>query len=67
MEDPPKQVFSILSTAFAILFFVSLAFEAQLPAQILGQDTDFWRFIFLFAAIGLRMGWKVVEWFRRRR
>ncbi|UCD99113.1 MAG: hypothetical protein JSV42_19615 [Chloroflexota bacterium] len=66
MEDPPKQVFSILSITFAILFFVSLAFEAQLPERIFGQDTDFWRFFLLIAAVGIHMGWKIVAWFRRR-
>lgn len=66
MTDPPRQIFSIISNGLIAVFIVSIIFDERLPDRILGINTILWQIGLLAAAYLVRMGWKIVEWFRRR-
>lgn len=66
MTDPPKQVFSIISYALIALFVISILVDERLPEKILGVSTVIWQICLIISAYLVRMGWRVVEWFRRR-
>ncbi|HUV27186.1 MAG TPA: hypothetical protein VMW34_07445 [Anaerolineales bacterium] len=66
MADPPRQVFSLISNLLIAVFVLSLIIDERLPDEIFGVNILVWQVCILISAYLVRMGWRVVEWFRRR-
>lgn len=66
MDDRPKFVFSLLFYGIVLAIILVILFDDYLPIEILGIGQGL-LFIYLLAgAVTVRLGWKVVEWFRSR-